>query len=365
MRFKLFNYLNRLFALVPHPNEQVIGWRVPSNIALIKYWGKRGVQLPQNPSLSVTLRQSYTDTRIVYHPSETGARIVDFYFEGKPNRAFKARIMQFLESHSHEFAFTEGLHLTVESVNSFPHSAGIASSASGMGALVMCLITLAQQRGVQPKTDSDMLQQASRWARLASGSACRSVYGGYTVWGETPAVPGSSDLYAVPLDAAQIHPVFASICDTILIISDKEKAVPSRAGHALMNGHPFAAARYEQARRNLALLLEALKNGDTDTFVQVVENEALTLHGLMMNSEPSFILMQPATLAVIERVRAFRRDTGIPLAFTLDAGPNVHLLYPEIHGEKVRAFIAEQLAGYCRENRYIHDGIGTGPQRFN
>lgn len=348
-----------------HPQEQVIYWRVPSNIALVKYWGKHGVQLPQNPSLSFTLRQSYTDMQILYRPSESGSRTIDFYFEGKPNEKFKAKIVQFLESLPKDFAFTEGLQLTIKSVNSFPHSAGIASSASSMGALAMCLATLAQKQGVVLGSPEQVLQKASNWARLASGSACRSIYGGYTVWGATPELPGSSDLFAIPLETQRVHPSFATFCDTILIISGEEKAISSRAGHALMNGHPFAAVRYEQARHNLRRLLDVLKSGNIEDFIQIVENEALTLHGLMMNSNPSFILMKPATLAVIEELRAFRRDTRIPLTFTLDAGPNVHLLYPSAYQAEIHAFIADRLAGYCQENRYIHDGVGTGPQLFN
>ncbi len=348
-----------------HPQEHIIYWRVPSNIALVKYWGKHGVQLPQNPSLSFTLRQSYTDMQILYRPSESGNRTIDFYFEGKPNEKFKAKIVQFLESLPDDFAFTKGLQLTIKSLNSFPHSAGIASSASSMGALAMCLATLAQKQGVFLGSPEQALQKASNWARLASGSACRSVYGGYTVWGATHELPGSSDLFAIPLETQQVHPYFATFCDTILIISGEEKAVSSRAGHALMNGHPFATVRYEQARRNLSRLLDVLKNGDIEDFIQIVENEALTLHGLMMNSNPSFILMKPATLAVIEELRTFRRDTGIPLTFTLDAGPNIHLLYPLAYQVEIHAFITDRLVRYCQENRYIHDGVGTGPQLFN
>ncbi|WP_448520394.1 diphosphomevalonate/mevalonate 3,5-bisphosphate decarboxylase family protein [Rhodoflexus sp.] len=348
-----------------HPQEQVVYWRVPSNIALVKYWGKHGIQLPQNPSLSFTLRQSYTDMQILYRPSDTGSRTVDFYFEGKPNDKFKAKIVKFLENHPEDFAFTEGLQLTIKSLNSFPHSAGIASSASSMGALAMCLATLAQRQGVSLGSPKEVLQKASNWARLASGSACRSIYGGYTVWGATDEVAGSSDLFAVPIPAEQIHPVFADFCDTILIISGEEKAVSSRAGHALMNGHPFAAVRYEQARQHLSRLIAVLQSGDVDTFVQIVENEALTLHGLMMNSHPSFVLMKPATLAVIEELRAFRCDTRIPLSFTLDAGPNVHLLYPAAYQAEVYAFVNDRMANYCQENRYIHDGVGKGPELFN
>ncbi|MCS6968899.1 MAG: diphosphomevalonate decarboxylase [Cytophagales bacterium] len=341
-----------------------IHWRVPSNIALIKYWGKRGVQLPQNPSLSFTLQHAYTEMQLDFRPSSTGKRIVEFYFEGMPNEKFRAKIVQFLETYPEEFTFTEKLHLTFHSINSFPHSAGIASSASSMGALALCLVSLAQKCGIDWGRLETTWQKASYWARLASGSACRSIYGGYVLWGAVPELPHSSDLYALPLSQENIHPIFANFCDSILIISAEEKAVSSRAGHALMNGHPFAEARYQQARTHLKQLLEALAMGNLEKFITIVENEALTLHGLMMNSYPSFILMKPATLAVIEQLRNFRRQREIPLAFTLDAGPNVHVLYPAAFRQEVRNFIDEELVKYCQQNRYIHDEVGTGPILF-
>jgi diphosphomevalonate decarboxylase len=149
-----------------------------------------------------------------------------------------------------------------------------------------------------------------------------------------------------------------------LIVSGETKSVSSRAGHGLMEGNPYATARYAQANENIKNLLSALKSGDLDTFINITESEALQLHALMMCSNPSFILMKPNTLRIIEEVRNFRNETHIPLCFTLDAGPNVHLLYPESEAEKVEHFIKDNLAAYCVDNKWIADRVGDGPKKL-
>jgi diphosphomevalonate decarboxylase len=161
-----------------------------------------------------------------------------------------------------------------------------------------------------------------------------------------------------------IHPVFKTYRDAILIVSGETKAVSSRAGHALMEGNPYATARYAQANENIKNLLVALKSGDLDTFINITESEALQLHALMMCSNPSFILMKPNTLHLINEIRAFREETKIPLCFTLDAGPNVHLLYPESEAEKVDGFIKNELVKYCVDGRWIADRVGDGPKKL-
>jgi len=341
-----------------------ITWQCPSNIALVKYWGKHGEQLPRNPSLSFTLRQACTEMSLDYEPTGQIGFSVDFQFEGQPNEKFKQKIVKFLESVQDRLPFLNGLHLTLASRNTFPHSAGIASSASSMGALALCLGSLERVISDVPIPANLFFQKASHLARLASGSACRSIYGGVTVWGGSAAVPSASDDFAVPLASDQIHPVFQQYRDSILLVSAAEKAVSSRAGHALMNGHPYAEVRYTQARTHLAQLVEVMRTGDLPAFVTLVENEALTLHGLMMNSNPSFILLHPNTLTLIASIRAYRLATGIPLCFTLDAGPNVHLLYPAADAPAVESFIAEELAPLCENGRYIHDQVGDGPVRL-
>ncbi len=343
--------------VVPNDYQGKVGWRSPSNIALVKYWGKKGKQLPQNPSISFTLSECCTETFIQYEKADGFG--FKFFFEGQENPAFGAKIEKFLHDNQVYFPFINQLHLTVESRNTFPHSSGIASSASSMSAFVMCLLDIENQI-VSQQFD---FQKASYFSRLASGSAARSVFPAMALWGKTETYEGSSDEYAVSL-ADDIHPVFKIYHDSILIVSGETKSVSSRAGHALMEGNPYAPARYAQANENIKNLLPALKSGDLDTFISITESEALQLHALMMCSSPSFILMKPNTLGIINEIRAFRNETQIPLCFTLDAGPNVHLLYPESEAEKVKHFINDRLTAYCVDNKWIADRVGDGPKKL-
>ncbi len=354
-------WLNEAFkGEVPNGFQGKVGWASPSNIALVKYWGKKGKQIPQNPSISFTLSECRTETFIEYEKANRfGFR---FFFEGKENPAFGAKIEKFLMDHQAFFPFLNQLNLKVESRNTFPHSSGIASSASSMSAFVMCMLEI-ERLLVGPSTGSGTLIKASYFSRLASGSAARSVFPAMALWGKTEAYEGSSDEYAVSL-SEYIHPVFKTYRDSILIVSGETKSVSSRSGHALMEGNPYASARYAKANENIKNLLSALKSGDLDTFINITESEALQLHALMMCSNPSFILMKPNTLNIINEIKGFREETKIPLCFTLDAGPNVHLLYPESEAEKVDYFIKNNLAAYCVDNKWIADHVGDGPKKL-
>ena len=330
-------------------NNQIIK-RSPSNIAIVKYWGKHGNQLPNNPSISLTLNNCYTETKVTYSKTENLNSIeMDFYFEGKENQAFKSKIEKYLQENKEYFTFLNGLHLNIESHNSFPHSSGIASSASSMSALILCLL------GIKDKEIN--LQEASFLSRLASGSAARSVYPTMTLWGKTPSLPESSDEYAIPI-ADIIHPVFKSYHDSILIVSSKEKSVSSRAGHSLMNNHPMAENRYATARKNTEDLLTILKQGDLEGFIKIAESEANQLHDLMATSTPSYTLKEANTVNIIDKVLDFRKETCLPICYTLDAGPNVHLLYPDSCSEKVHDFIENVLKDYCYNNKWIDDNNG-------
>lgn len=371
-------WLNEAFkGEVPNGFQGKVGWASPSNIALVKYWGKKGKQIPQNPSISFTLSECRTETFIEYEKADRFG--FSFFFEGKENPAFGAKIEKFLLDNQAFFPFINQLHLKVDSRNSFPHSSGIASSASSMSAFVTGLIEIenlligqsafrqAQRPSLakvpEPVEGPINMQKASFFSRLASGSAARSVFPAMALWGKTETYEGSSDEYVVSL-SEYIHPVFKTFHDSILIVSDETKAVSSRAGHALMEGNPYAPARYAQANENTKNLLVALKSGDLDTFINITESEALQLHALMMCSNPSFILMKPNTLNIINEIRGFREETKIPLCFTLDAGPNVHLLYPESEAEKVEQFINDNLAAYCVDNKWIADHVGDGPKKL-
>ena len=373
------DYINPALVIPPKTQKSgTVSWRSPSNLALIKYWGKHGVQLPRNPSISFTLANAYTETTLSYESKERktkdeerrtkdeGRSFEDidltFLFEGQAQEAFRLKQLKFLESIADIFPFLRQLNLRIESSNSFPHSAGIASSASSMSALALCLCSVERTLFGSFYDEDSFLRKASFIARLGSGSACRSVYPIMAVWGETPEVRGSSDLYAVPF-VEDIHPVFSTYHDDILIASRGEKSVSSRAGHGLMEGNVFAESRYAQARSRMSSLLSALKSGDLEVFGQICEDEALTLHAMMMSSSPSFTLLRPNTLMLIERLRAFRQRTKLPVYFSLDAGPNLHVLYPDEVKALVGAFIRDELARYCENGEVIGDVVGSGAER--
>jgi diphosphomevalonate decarboxylase len=340
------------------------GWRSPSNIALVKYWGKYGRQLPKNPSVSLTLSQAFTETFISYRPLESGETPISltFTFEGASQPAFEKKIRDFLSSIILYFPFLEGLHLDIISSNSFPHSTGIASSASSMSALALCLCQIESNiyGGMRPH---EFFEKASLIARLGSGSACRSVYPAAAIWGKHDRIPFSSNEHAIPV-GDKLHEVFRDMCDTILIVSSEEKEVSSRAGHALMEGNPYAEVRYSQANNHMLEILDAMQTGDLSRWGNIIEKEALTLHALMMASEPPFILMQPGTLTIIRKIKKFRSDTGVPVYFTLDAGPNLHLMYPAVYAAQLKTFIEQELLTCCENGKVLFDHVGKGPEKI-
>ena len=337
-------------------------WQAPSNIALVKYWGKHQGQIPANASLSFTLSNSITKTSVSFQRKSEGhdrSFSFEFLFHGAEKKSFHPKLLTFFERVEKYLPFLRDYHLKITSENSFPHSSGIASSASGMAALASCLVDF--EDALQPENKS--ASKPSFIARLGSGSACRSIEGPVVHWGKHPELPGSSDLVGTAY-TGDVHPVFRSYRDTILIVEEGVKAVSSSEGHRLMDGHPFAEKRFDQAAKNLAALLPILASGDLSAFSELVELEALSLHAMMMTSTQSYLLMQPNTLEVINRVRQFRTQTGNPLCFTLDAGANVHLLYPAAEEEIILQFIKSELIGYCQDGAYICDQVGTGASKI-
>ena len=335
-------------------------WSAPSNIALVKYWGKKENQIPANPSISFTLNNCKTITKLeVLKKSETHDFSFDLLFEGKPKEDFKPKIQKFFERIEKYCPFLKEYHFKIDTQNTFPHSSGIASSASGMAALAMNIMSL--EKAINPTISEDYFySKASFLARLGSGSACRSIKGEVVVWGNHSEINGSSDLFGV--EFSDIHSNFKNYQDTILLVDKGEKQVSSTVGHDLMHNHPYAERRFSQAHENLSQIKAILSSGNVEEFIKILESEALTLHAMMMTSMPYFILMKPNTLEIINKIWKFRNETKIPVCFTLDAGANVHVLYPENVSEKVLQFIQQELVGYCQNGNYICDEIGNGSQ---
>lgn len=336
--------------------------KAPSNIALIKYWGKSDPQIPKNASLSFTLSKSFTQTTLQYIPKKekqsSNSFCFDVYLEGENKADFKPKIEIFFEKIVEYVPFLNLFDFEIYTHNSFPHSSGIASSASSFAALSLCIMQM--EKEFSGSMDEDYFYQKGAFlARLGSGSATRSVKGSLVLWGQHPDFTPSSDLYGIAFPA-DFHSVFKSYQDTILLVDKGQKQVSSSVGHDLMNNHPFSAQRFKQANENISKLSSVLKSGDLNAFISLVETEALSLHAMMMTANPYFILMKPNTLAIIHKIWEFRKVTKIPICFTLDAGANVHLLYPKAEIDKVIKFIDNELSAYCQNNHYICDEIGNG-----
>lgn len=335
-------------------------WRCPSNIALVKYWGKRDFQKPMNPSLSFVLQNAFTETSVELH--KNGDQKVAFYFDGKPG-PFGERIEKYLEHVSGKLLWISKYNFAIHSQNSFPHSAGIASSASSFGALALCLTELDFAMSEKEAGTPDFWKEASELARMGSGSACRSVYPGFALWGQTQLFESGSDEFAISLTTG-IHPVFEGLRDAILMVDSGTKSVSSSTGHRLMDNHFFQRSRIAQAFENVNELYLALLTGDLSKFIEVTETEALSLHAMMMTSSPSFILLKPNSLELINRIRRFREKAQIPVCFTIDAGPNIHLLYFRENELDVKAFIERELIQFCENGKWMEDRIGGGPERL-
>lgn len=346
--------------------KKTIGWKAPSNIALVKYWGKRALQLPENGSISLSLDQTGTTTCLTYNKrsASDGKLSLSYSFHRERKVNFEAKVANYLSSLLPEMPWLCSYDLKFNSENNFPHSSGIASSAASMAALALCLVSLEEEEKGQFPDRTAFYRRASYLARLGSGSASRSVYGGLVSWGAIPFLPDSSNLYASPITLSGESRLMG-LCDAVLIVSSQEKPVSSSAGHALMASHPYREGRIAQANQHLQLLLEAITRQEHSIIAEITEIEALSLHALLMTSTSEGMLMLPNTISIIQEIKNFRKNTGLDLFFTLDAGPNIHLIYFEDQRRQVLSFLENSLVQYCEEGNWIDDKMGSGPIFIN
>lgn len=281
------------------------------NIALIKYWGNRDerLRLPVNSSISINLDGLHTRTTVSFQPA---LALDGLSINGRAvGGSGLARVSSILD----EVRAAAGIRLRAEvsSENNFPTGAGIASSAAAFAALAVAATKAAGLDWSEA--------QLSRLARHGSGSACRSVPSGFVEW---ESGTGDDDSVAESLAG----PEHWALADCVAIVSSGHKAIGSTEGHALAPTSPLQAARVEDAPRRLEICRRSIMGRDFDGLAAIIELDSNLMHGVMMTSNPALFYWQPATLTVMRAVREWRA-AGLPVAYTIDAGPNVHVICTE------------------------------------
>jgi diphosphomevalonate decarboxylase len=279
------------------------------NIAFIKYWGNRDnrLRLPANASLSMNLDGLFARTTVSFDPALCCDDL--FTLNGRvESEAAQRRVSTFLERV--RVLAGKALFARVVSENNFPTGTGIASSAAAFAALA-----LAASAAIGLELDE---AQLSRLARTGSGSACRSVPGGFVEWQE-----GSCDADSYAFSIAP--PTHWDLVDCIAVLKIGHKSVGSSEGHALAGTSPLQPARVADTPRRLETCRRAILNKDFTALAEIIEHDSNLMHAVMMTSNPPLFYWEPASLELMQAVRTWRKE-GIPAAYTLDAGPNVHIL---------------------------------------
>ena len=285
--------------------------RAHTNIALIKYWGKRDetLFLPTNSSLSITLDQFYTDTSVEFDDTLDQDT---FTLNNQPvSETERMKISKFLDkvrSFTGETRFSR-----VESINHVPTAAGFASSASGFSALAAAAVKAAGTEAT--------LEELSILARQGSGSASRSVYGGFVEWQMGERKDGL-DSYAKQILPEGVFDVSVLSVE----VSTEQKKILSREGmKRTVETSPFYRGWLDTVGEDLTNIKDAIINQDFTQMGEILEYNALKMHATTLGANPPFLYWQSATLKVMEEVRAMR-EAGLECYFTIDAGPNVKVI---------------------------------------
>lgn len=295
-----------------------------TNIALIKYWGKKDEKLktPLNNSISMTLDKLYTLTSAEIINSEKDEV---FFNNEKASLDNELKIVKFIDLFRKHFDKTN-LKLKITTENNFPTASGLASSASGFSALSVA-VAKALELNLSP-------QELSTYARLGSGSASRSIFGGFVEWQKGELADGS-DSYAVQL-ANENHWDLNMI---VVIVEDKKKAKSSTDGMSeTVKTCPFYPAWLETIDKDLNEVRSGILEKNFEKVGQTMEHNCLKMHATMITSNPATIYWKPKTMEIIHLVRELRNN-GIPCYFTIDAGPNVKILVEKHNTHKIMDFL--------------------------
>ena len=305
------------------------------NIALVKYWGNKDntLRIPAAGSISMNLGDLQTRTKVAISDRDS-FKLNDEEQSGSSVE----RTFQFLRLFRQFTGSTE--HIAIESWNDFPTGAGIASSASAFAALASALVALL-------KLNVDEAE-ISRLARLGSGSACRSIPDGYVEWHPGQDHSSSYASSIVPAD-------HWDLVDCIAVVESGHKKIGSSEGHALADTSPLQSCRITDTPRRLELCRTAILHQDFSSLAAIAELDSDLMHSVMMTSTPALHYWLPSTLAVMQRVRDLRTN-GLPCFYTIDAGPNVHVITHDLN----KTQLAEQLRLIPGVTQLISSRVGNG-----
>ncbi len=312
------------------------------NIALIKYWGNTNdeLRLPASPSISFNLADLRTRTCVTWDDRLLADEVI---INGEPvSGPARDRVVRQLD-HIRRMSGHTG-HARIESANNFPTGAGIASSASAFAALSLAATAAL---GLQ-LTEREL----SALARLGSGSAARSIPGGFVAWYTGPT---HEDSYAESF----APPDYWDLVDLIAVVSHAHKATGSTAGHTVAATSPLQAARLATARERFDRCKAAILARDFAALAPVVELDSNIMHSVMMTGTPSLLYWEPATLAVMHQVRRWRETDGLEVCYTIDAGPNVHCICTAATAEVIAPAL-RQIPGVLE----VFRAVPAGPARL-
>lgn len=293
-----------------------------TNIALIKYWGKRdeSIILPMNNSLSVTLDGFYTETTVEFDKELDQDR---FTLDGTGISGKEYdRVTAFLDI-IRSYAGKQGLYAKVDSTNHVPTAAGFASSASGFAALAASAV---KALGLDVSNE-----QLSILTRQGSGSACRSIYGGFVEW-EKGSLSDGSDSYAVQVAPADHWDIRVAA----VVLSSREKKVLSREGmKRTVETSPFYSSWVDSIPGDLENIKQGIRDRNFKKVGEIAEANCLKMHATTLAADPPFSYWHDTTMAVMRTIQDLR-EKGIPVYFTIDAGPNVKVLYLPENEETIK-----------------------------
>lgn len=309
------------------------------NIALIKYWGNLNdeINLPANNSISMVMSGVSTKTTVEFGSKLNNEIIInDKKATGEKARRVDDHIQRILKLDNRKTNYK------IVSKNDFPTGAGLASSASGFAAL-----TVAACDALAMKFDTRRL---SIIARHGSGSACRSIHSGFVEWISSQ---NSEDSYAEQI-APEDH---IDLADLVAIVETHEKKVSSKEGHRSAINNPYFKARLSELTKIIPLMRNAIKNKDFQTIGELAEHDCLSMHSVMMTSNPMLLYWQPETIKVINKVVDVRA-LGLECYFTIDAGPNVHVLCRQENADEIK----EKLKSVKGVKDIIVNNAGNGTE---